>query len=246
MAVESHEWNKTGDHLILFMDIMGFKDRVTRMEHEELLKKMIEFKEKNDRLKPLLKDEQGELLRMVQFSDSIIIASLDDSKSALNKIVKAGVVLMQNALETGFALKGAIAKGPLTFDSELGIYFGLPLVDAYLLEEEIKFYGVAFHHSVEDLIQQYKEQPPVKAGHEQYIPVLEYPIPLKSGKCSHYCILYHRLKKNLSKGDYSPTLKKHLKLFSRTVSGSPRIYLDNTLDFINNANEQKDAVDTNK
>ena len=73
------------------MDIMGFKDRVTRM---------------------------------VQFLDSIIIASLEDSKSALNKIVKAGVVLMQNALETGFALKGAIGRS---------------IVDAYLLEEELKF-----------------------------------------------------------------------------------------------------------
>lgn len=62
--------------------------------------------------------------RMVQFLDSIIIASLEDSKSALNKIVKAGVVLMQNALETGFALKGAIGRS---------------IVDAYLLEEELKF-----------------------------------------------------------------------------------------------------------
>lgn len=246
MAVESHEWNETGDHLILFMDIMGFKDRVTRMGHEELLKKLKEFKEKNDRLKPLLKDNKGELLRMIQFSDSIILASLDDSKSALNRIVKAGVVLMHNALETGFALKGAIAKGRLTFDNESGIYFGLPIVDAYLLEEELKFYGVAFHHSVEKLIQQYKDKPPVKAGHEQYIPVLEHQIQLKSGKCTHYCILYHQLKKDLSKGDYSSTIKKHLKLFSRTVSGSPRIYLDNTLDFIKNANDQTDVIDTNK
>lgn len=61
---------------------------------------------------------------MVQFLDSIIIASLEYSKSALNKIVKAGVVLMQNALETGFPLKGAIGRS---------------IVDAYLLEEELKF-----------------------------------------------------------------------------------------------------------
>lgn len=141
MAKETHEWNENSDHIVLFMDIMGFKDRVMRMGHKELLEKMIEFKEKNDRLKPLLQDKNGELLRMVQFSDSIIIASLDDSKSALNKIVKAGVVLMQNALETGFALKGAIAKGPLTFDSGSGIYFGRSIIDAYLLEEELKFYG---------------------------------------------------------------------------------------------------------
>jgi hypothetical protein len=237
MMAENHKWNENGDHLVLFMDIMGFKDRVTRMEHQDLLNKMIEFKEKNDRLKPLLQDKNGELLRMVQFSDSIIIASLDDSKSALNRIVKAGVVLMQNALETGFALKGAIAKGPLTFDSELGIYFGLPLVDAYLLEEELKFYGIAFHHTVEELIQQYKECPPVKGGSRQYIPVLEHEIPLKSGKCSHYCILYHQLKKNLSKGDYSSVIKNHLKLFSRTVSGSPKIYIDNTRNFLEDAHD---------
>lgn len=110
MAGETHEWNKNSDHLILFMDIMGFKDRVTRMNHKDLLEKMIEFKEKNDRLKPLLQDKQGDLLRMIQFSDSIILASLDDSKSALNRIIKAGVVLMHNALETGFALKGGLQK----------------------------------------------------------------------------------------------------------------------------------------
>ncbi|MBQ3189769.1 hypothetical protein [Alistipes shahii] len=234
---ENHKWNENGDHLVLFMDIMGFKDRVTRMEHQDLLNKMIEFKEKNDRLKPLLQDKNGELLRMVQFSDSIIIASLDDSKSALNRIVKAGVVLMQNALETGFALKGAITKGPLTFDSELGIYFGLPLVDAYLLEEELKFYGVAFHHSVEELIQQYKERPLIRGGREQYLPVSEYQIHLKSGRSLHFCILYHKLTRLLAKGDYSVTLNRHLKLFSRTVSGSPKIYIDNTRNFLEDAHD---------
>lgn len=50
MAKETHEWNENSDHIVLFMDIMGFKDRVMRMGHKELLEKMIEFKEKNDRL----------------------------------------------------------------------------------------------------------------------------------------------------------------------------------------------------
>lgn len=161
---------------------------------------MIEFKEKNDRLKPLLKDKNGELLRMVQFSDSIIIASLDDSKSALNKIVKAGVVLMQNALETGFALKGAIAKGPLTFDSGSGIYFGRSIIDAYLLEEELKFYGVVFHHSVEELIQQYKDIPPIRGKREQKIPVSEYQIHLKSGRSTHYVYIISQADQGLIRG----------------------------------------------
>lgn len=37
MMAENHKWNENGDHLVLFMDIMGFKDRVTRMEHQDLL-----------------------------------------------------------------------------------------------------------------------------------------------------------------------------------------------------------------
>lgn len=200
MAKETHEWNENSDHIVLFMDIMGFKDRVMRMGHKELLEKMIEFKEKNDRLKPLLKDKNGELLRMVQFSDSIIIASLDDSKSALNKIVKAGVVLMQNALETGFALKGAIAKDPLTFDSGSGIYFGRSIIDAYLLEEELKFYGVVFHHSVEELIQQYKDIPPIRGKREQKIPVSEYQIHLKSGRSTHYVYIISEADQGLIRG----------------------------------------------
>ena len=43
MAKETHEWNENSDHIVLFMDIMGFKDRVMRMGHKELLEKMIEF-----------------------------------------------------------------------------------------------------------------------------------------------------------------------------------------------------------
>ena len=44
MASETHEWNENSDHIVLYMDIMGFKDRVTRMGHKEFLEKMIEFK----------------------------------------------------------------------------------------------------------------------------------------------------------------------------------------------------------
>lgn len=117
-----------------------------------------------------------------------------------------------------------------------GYIFGRSIIDAYLLEEELKFYGVVFHHSVEELIQQYKDIPPIRGKREQKIPVSEYQIHLKSGRSTHYCILYHKLTKVLSEGDYSSTLEKHLKLFSRTVSGSPKIYIDNTLDFIKNAN----------
>lgn len=38
MAKETHEWNENSDHIVLFMDIMGFKDRVMRMGIKNSLK----------------------------------------------------------------------------------------------------------------------------------------------------------------------------------------------------------------
>lgn len=228
---DAHIWQENEDHLILFMDIMGFKERVTRTPHKDLLKTLTDFKELNDRLKPLLSDNKGELLRMVQFSDSIIIASMNPDKKSLNRIVKAAVVLMHNALESGFALKGAIAKGPLTFDAGTGIYFGLPIVDAYLLEEELKFYGVAFHHSVEPLIEDYLKNPPIKGGERCYSAIEACQIPLKSGASSHYCVAYQHMSKALAKKDDTVRLSNLVKSIGKTVSGAPRIYIDNTLKF---------------
>ena len=138
---------------------------------------------------------------------------MNPDKKSLNRIVKAAVVLMHNALESGFALKGAIAQGPLTFDAGTGIYFGLPIVDAYLLEEELKFYGVAFHHSVEPLIEDYIKQPPQRDYQPLYAPIEACKLPLKSGN------------------DYSKRLSTLVTNIGKTVSGAPRIYIDNTLNF---------------
>lgn len=228
---EPHVWQENEEHLVLFMDIMGFKERVTRTRHNDLLKSLIDFKNLNDRLKPLLSDTHGELLRMVQFSDSIIIASMNSDTRSLNRITKAAVVLMQNALESGFALKGAIAKGPLTFDAETGIYFGLPIVDAYLLEEELKFYGVAFHHSVEPLIDEYKLKPPQRGNQPLYAPIEACKLPLKVGQSSHYCVAYQKMSKILAKEDDSQRLSSLVTNIGKSVSGAPRIYIDNTLKF---------------
>jgi hypothetical protein len=37
----------------------------------------------------------------------------------------------------------------MTLDDENSIFFGQPLIDAYLLQEELYFYGVVMHHTAE-------------------------------------------------------------------------------------------------
>lgn len=57
------------------------------------------------------------------------------------------------------------------------------------------------------------------------------PIHLKSGKCSHFCVAYHNLSEDLSEIDSLTKIEGFLRRISRTVSGEPRIYLDNTRSF---------------
>lgn len=68
-----------------------------------------------------------------------------------------------------------------------------------------------------------------------------YDVPLKNGHCKHYVLSWHKVKSDMSKGDNSIQTIRWLKDISKTVSGSPRIYVDNTLEFIGKLKIDADA-----
>jgi len=228
------EWATKQEHLVLFMDIMGFKDRVARTDVLQLKDRFTDFKTKNIKLSPLLGSDERPFIGYSHFSDSIVLVSRACTKEDLNRITKAAAILMHVGMESGFALKGCIAKGAMIYSPNEQLFFGQALVDAYLLEEEVKFYGVVYHHSVESLIEQCTIGNWLNNhGNKRFIPIDLYDVPLKSGHCEHYVLSWHKVKSDVSKGDNSSQAKKWLKDISKTVSGSPRIYVDNTLNFIN-------------
>ena len=53
-------------------------------------------------------------------------------------------------------IKGVIAQGIFSYDKENELYFGKPLVDAYLLHEELKYYGIVVHNTAEKTIKKYQ------------------------------------------------------------------------------------------
>ena len=59
---------------------------------------------------------------------------------------------------------------------------------------------------------------------------------MKGGKTSHYHVAWYEMKKDLSKGDIRSDAKKWLAKLRESVSGNPRIYLDNTLKIVNGDN----------
>ena len=221
---------ENNDKFVLYLDIMGFKERVNKVDIEELKSQLKLFKTKNIKLNPLLTGKSETLIHMAQFSDSIVLVTRDTTINDLNRISKAATILMQTGLQTGFALRGAITKGKMVFDNENQLFFGKALVDAYLLEEELCYYGVAFHESMEESI--------TDALTKKTMPIEDVLIPLKKGKSKHYHIAWHKLKANLQPGDISSEALIWLKEIRKTVSGNPRVYLDNTEDIINQRKEQ--------
>lgn len=233
---------------VLYLDIMGFKERVTKVEISELEKQLKAFKTKNKKLKPLLgksnKTPKETLIYMSQFSDSIVLVTVGDTLDDLNRICKAAVILMQTGLETGFALRGAMAKGEMIFDKENQLFFGKALVDAYLLEEELCYYGIVFHESMEEKVIKIEESSDFcmvnvdDTTRKTYIPIEDIDIPLKKGKSKHYHIAWHKMNKKLEKGNMSEEAIEWLRNMRKTVSGNPRVYLDNTIKMINDDKEK--------
>lgn len=224
---EAITWNDDAERLILYADIMGFSHRVTQSNHNELKEDLLKFKRSWDAKSiPLRK---GDHLRSVQFSDSILIVVNETNEKMFNLITKAAVRLMQSAVSLGFPIKGVIAQGKFTYDKNNELYFGLPLVEAYQLHDEIYYYGVVVHHSAEQTVKLYSDatRPYTKAK-----------VNLKKGKTSHYHLSWHLLDTKLSKGNIEDLVNIWLDKIEESVSGAPRIYVDNTRDVIASDNTQ--------
>src|SRR5574344_496800 len=213
----NNSWEADSERLILYADIMGFKNRVFSQKHEDLKKKFVDFILKlRKKIKPL---GMSNYLKVSQFSDSIIIVVNGVNQKMFNLISKSANCLMHEAIRSGFPIKGVIAQGLFTYDKANEIYFGRPLVDAYLLEEDLFYYGIAVHHSAEKTIKKYKD------NNNKYSKTKIY---LKKGMTSHYHLCWNLCDENLSNNDITGICNDWLDKIEESVSSTPRMYIDNT------------------
>lgn len=213
-----NDWTSDRDRLILYADIMGFKDAVMSNKHELLKKRLLTFKQSFDsKIKPLC---EGDYLRFVQFSDSIIIVVNGVDSMMVDLITRAGILLMHEALSNGFPIKGVISKGEFTYDESDDLYFGRPLVDAAMLHDELYYYGIVVHHSAEKVI---------KDNLSYSIPYCISPVAIKKGKTTHYHLVWNMAARDFSYADITSQSIEWLSNIQESVSGAPRIYIDNTM-----------------
>lgn len=228
----------TAEQFVVFLDILGFKERVFRNSHAAIEKDLRELNEEiiqlvNSSMEDAmdesrvvvvndaeggqeqrnLRKEADSPIQLAQFSDSIVLFSNDVSTTSLNRIATVASKIMNASMSKGFPLKGALAQGTMTNDPQKQLFFGRALIDAYLLEEELHYYGIAVHHSAEGIVVSNGDNNIFKDNN----------LFLKSSRIRHYEVCWYQ---------DNDAIKEYLNRIRTTVSGQPRKYIDNTLTLI--------------
>ena len=220
----SKEWKHTTERFIAFLDIMGFKDMVARQDHEVIRKNLIDLTHLRKFMEGLMgmsfvseenaiaeADNTYSSVRSLSFSDTVLFISSGNSNNDFNDVVHCSNVFLSAAIKSGIPAKGAISFGLLTADFDNQIFLGQPLIDAYLLQEELKYYGVIFHHSVDQTLLE-------NSDHQVNLEDVKWlPTPMKTGIINHYNVV----PSGFDEFDLSKLYK--------SVSGAPRIYVDNSI-----------------
>lgn len=217
---DNSDWKVKTKRYVAFLDVLGFKDYVLRHSIDEVY----------GRLQTLngFRPEEGERdydsdeekrIKVSIFSDSIFIFSRDDAFVTLRHFLSYVKRVMRMALRSEIPLKGAIAYGDIVVDEKGNLFCGQPIIDAYLLEEDLQYMGVVFHHTFEEAYNDLSDT--------QYKRICDWikedSTPFKYGKRIHlnldYRIAGHKV--NNLKDDVN-----NQRFYS---SGDARKYVDNTL-----------------
>lgn len=239
MLTEKEEWKIDCKRFVGFMDVMGFKDMVARRTHEEVgmmleqmssMKRILQkvvvspFRQANEKV------NREERVKSVTFSDSVLFVTKDDSLSDLFVLALVLEIFQEAAIQRGAPTKGAVSFSRLTANFENSIFYGQPLIDAYLLQDQLSYYGIVVDNEVEtriiDGIRNKDVRKDLIAAQFHKLPT-----PLKSGKVQHFNIRLSNLTDDQIEDMY------------KTVSGSVRKYVDNTIEMyeLMKQNEKKSS-----
>ncbi|MFT4060271.1 MAG: hypothetical protein QM652_12070 [Legionella sp.] len=162
-AEQITELNPATNVFVAFLDILGFSGFVKQNTHSDVVKiyqsvfrctidmTLAETAEQlipdSQWLKDIIDTNNYDMsqkldnvsINVLSISDSIILATTDDKFTSFIKLVAAVRNIMARTLYFGFPLRGAIARGMLTLDSQQAYnqskivhhqMFGLPIVEA--------------------------------------------------------------------------------------------------------------------
>lgn len=220
-------WDKvtTASRFVAFFDILGFKDMVMKSSHNDILEKLYKLKEEikvleemdfnHDDFKDIEIKPKKDQTKSVTFSDSIIFFSRGDTKEDLVKILLDSFWILNEALGHGIAIKGAISFGEITVDFHNSLFFGQPIIDAYLLHEDLHMVEVVLDHNCENQINKIGDPIPITRN-------LRFDkVKMKYGATMHTLLVTKNIDERIA----------ILNNLYKITSGSPRQYIDNSIEY---------------
>lgn len=230
-------WKPTDNRFVAFLDILGFKDLVARNSHEEIYERLNKISETKKRLEEIINEddtftEGGDAgIYTVRFSDSIALFSKNDDIENFKMFISAVSLLFADAVRNNTPMKGAIAHGTVSINKSEQIYFGQPIIDAYLLEEEVQYLGIAIHNSIDLYINNNANK---LNDEDMEKEIFKCDTPLRCGKVFHSNLHWFNALISLEKyqEDCKMQIRNVIENYRYSVSGSPRKYLDNTLSIL--------------
>ena len=224
--MEKTNWKPTDNRFVAFLDILGFKDLVMRKSHEEIYQTLKLISES----KGLVEEAANKLdivgdaeVYVVSFSDSIVIFSKNDNIENFKYFLLATRWLFTGAFEKQIPIKGAIAHGEISLNKTEQIYFGQPIIDAYLIEEDVNYMGVVAHNSIDEYISKINNKKDLNYINDI---LFEEKTPLKCGLLTHMNLNWFKIIKDEDKEDIDILhIKAKINLFKRQLLELP----ENTL-----------------
>lgn len=214
------DWKTQTKRYVAFLDILGFKDYVQRhsvgivYNRLRTLNGLLPTEDEQD-----LDSEMEKRIKCTIFSDSIFIFSKDDTIASFNHFLIYVRRIMRMALRKRIPLKGAIAFGHIVVDEKTNLFCGQPIIDAYLLEEDLQYMGVVFHHTFEEEYGRFSETQSKRTSES----IKDRPTPFKYGLRHHWNLDYRVSDSRIY------DLKKYVEKQRCYSSGDARKYVDNTL-----------------
>ncbi|MGH2307197.1 hypothetical protein ACRCD8_05445 [Aliarcobacter sp. ERUVET-8] len=139
---------KYQNRLLAFFDILGFKEHLRKKDLDTLYREYGDFIDKaNQDIFGDVKTIYGEptvsnFNKSIIFSDSILLISYEiGSIQNINKFLLSCITLMQEAINHGFNLRGAIGHGEAIYDEEKNIFLSKEFAELYLKEGKQNWAG---------------------------------------------------------------------------------------------------------
>lgn len=145
---ESHGWKVIEKRFVAFMDLAGFKATNQYEYYTYFLLhalKEIAYNEQKSYV-----DDENEYLYVISVSDSIVIFSKDDSIESFCCFCHAVGRIFNKCVLLGRFMTVAMACGMTYVDKEKMIFGGVAYDKAYLLQEQMDYYGILGAPSIID------------------------------------------------------------------------------------------------